>query len=40
MADTKSMEFEQEPLMIDFIEGFTEIHDYDGSLAFLVKGII
>ena len=40
MADTKSMEFEQEPLMSDFIEDLAEIHDYDISMASLVKDVI
>ena len=37
MADTKLMDFEPEPVMIDFIEGLAEIHGYDVSL---VKGVI
>ena len=40
LVDNKSMEFEQEPLMINFIRDLAEIHDYDVSLASLVKGVI
>ena len=40
MVDTESMEFVQEPLMINFIKGLVEIHDYDVSLASPVMGVI
>ena len=33
------MEFEEKPLMVNLVKGFTEIHDYDICLSIVIKQV-